>query len=122
MDHAPFHELCYNPSVTTNQINDYLSQHGNDSALAVDAAHGMSPLHMLSMNPHVPVETIAALFNSQTDTIFCEDSQQTPLDYARDYNIGGLIGMINGLCIHRQSSTPVEEDTIIYETDEENES
>ena len=123
MDHAPFHKVCYNPSVTTNQINDYLSQNGNDSALAIDAAHGMTPLHVISMNTHAPGETIAALFNSQTDTIFCEDNQQnTPLDYARDYNIGGLIEMITELCIHRHSSTPVEEDTIFYETGEEKES
>eukprot|EP00554_Chaetoceros_debilis_P011175 CAMPEP_0194109420 /NCGR_PEP_ID=MMETSP0150-20130528/8911_1 /TAXON_ID=122233 /ORGANISM="Chaetoceros debilis, Strain MM31A-1" /LENGTH=201 /DNA_ID=CAMNT_0038798367 /DNA_START=65 /DNA_END=667 /DNA_ORIENTATION=+ len=33
MDEAPFHKLCSNSSVTTNQISDYLHEHGNDSAL-----------------------------------------------------------------------------------------
>uniref|UniRef100_A0A7S3VG25 Uncharacterized protein n=1 Tax=Chaetoceros debilis TaxID=122233 RepID=A0A7S3VG25_9STRA len=105
MDAAPFHKLCYDSSVTTKQISDYLHEHGNDSALAIDPYHGMTPLHILSMNPHAPADTIAALFNSNIQTVFCADNQQkTPLEYARDYNVGGLIQMINCLCNHRNSS------------------
>ena len=60
---------------------------------------------MLSMNPHAPADAIAALFNSNMDAIFCADNQQkTPLEYARDYNVGGLVGMITSLCNHRNSS------------------
>jgi len=48
---------------------------------------------------------IAALFNSDMDANFCVDNQQkTPLDYARDCNVGGLVGMMNKLCSHRKSS------------------
>ena len=109
MDEAPFHKLCSDSSVTTKQISDYLHEHGNDSALAIDPYHGMTPLHILSMNPHAPADAIAALFNSNIQTVFCADNQQkTPLEYARDYNVGGLIRIINGLCNHRNSSIPVE--------------
>jgi len=105
MDEAPFHKLCYDSSVTTKQISDYLHEHGNDSALAIDPYHGMTPLHILSMNPNAPADAIAALFNSNIQTVFCADNQQkTPLDYARDYNVGGLIRIMNGLCNHRNSS------------------
>ena len=109
MDAAPFHKLCYDSSVTTKQISDYLHEHGNDSALAIDPYHGMNPLHILSMNPHAPADAIAALFDSNIQTVFCADNQQkTPLEYARDCNVGGLIQIINGLCNHRNSSIPVE--------------
>ena len=57
------------------------------------------------MNPYAPADTIAALFNFNIQAVFCADNQQkTPLDYARDYNVGGLIRIINGLCNHRNSS------------------
>eukprot|EP00554_Chaetoceros_debilis_P001197 CAMPEP_0194095892 /NCGR_PEP_ID=MMETSP0149-20130528/57063_1 /TAXON_ID=122233 /ORGANISM="Chaetoceros debilis, Strain MM31A-1" /LENGTH=350 /DNA_ID=CAMNT_0038781853 /DNA_START=91 /DNA_END=1139 /DNA_ORIENTATION=+ len=54
MDHAPFHKLCYNSSITTKHLNAYINEHGNDTALDIDTIHGMTPLHMLSMNPHSP--------------------------------------------------------------------
>jgi len=105
MDVAPFHKLCYNSTITTKHINDYLREHGNDSALAIDPIHGMTPLHILSMNPYAPADAIAALFNFNMQAVFCADNQQNnPLEYARDYNVGGLIQVINGLCNHRNSS------------------
>ena len=65
----------------------------------------MTPLHMLTMNPHAPAETIAALLNVNMEVAFCVDSQgKMSLDYARDYNVGGLVGMINGLCNHRHAA------------------
>jgi len=102
MDGAPFHKLCYDPSITTRTTSDYLIEHGNDSALQIDTSYGMTPLHMLSMNPQAPPDSIAALLDSNMDAVFCFDKKQkTPLDYARDYNVGGLVGMVAGLCIHR---------------------
>jgi len=104
MDEAPFHKLCYNSSITTKHINDYLNEHGNDSALAVDTIHGMTPLHMLSMNPHSPSDAIAALLDVNVEVAFCLDNQgKLSLDYARDYNFGGLVALVNGLCNHRNA-------------------
>jgi len=105
MDEAPFHTLCYKSSVTTKQINDYLDEHGNDTAAAIDPHHGMNPLHMLSMNPHAPSDAIAALLDVKADNAFGLDNQgKMPLDYARDYNVNGLIAMIKGLCNHRHGA------------------
>ena len=105
MDEAPFHKICYNSSVTTRKMIDYLNENGTDAVLAFDPYHDMTPLHMFSMNPHAPADAIASLFNSNTKTVFCADNQQkTPLEYARDYNVGGLIQLINVLCNHRNSS------------------
>ena len=105
MDAAPFQKLCYNSFVTTKQLNDYLTDHGDDSPLTIDAIHGMTPLHMLSMNPHAPADAAAVLLNVNMAVAFRMDNQgKTPIDYARDYNVGGLIVMIGSLCNHRHSS------------------
>ena len=80
--------------------------------LHIDTIHGMNPLHMLTMNPHTPADSISALLNSNIEAIFCLDVQQkTLLEYARDHNVSGLVGMIAGLCNHRNSSILVELDT-----------
>uniref|UniRef100_A0A7S3QFS8 Leucine-rich repeat domain-containing protein n=1 Tax=Chaetoceros debilis TaxID=122233 RepID=A0A7S3QFS8_9STRA len=105
MDEAPFHKVCCNSSITTKQINDYLTQNGNDIALSIDPYHGMTPMHMLTTNPNAPAETIAALLDVNVEVAFCADNEgNISLDYARDYNIGGLVGIINGLCNHRHAA------------------
>ena len=109
MDEVPFHKLCCSSSIATQLINDHLNEYGNDSAAAIDPIHGMTPLHVLSMNPYAPSETIAALLNVNVEFAFRLDyKEKMSLDYARDYNVGGLIGMINGLCNYKNSSNPAE--------------
>jgi len=104
MDHAPFHKLCYNSSITTKHLNAYINEHGNDTALDIDTIHGMTPLHMLSMNPHSPADAIAAVLDVDVEVVFRLDGQgKLSLDYARDYNVGGLVALVNGLCNHLQS-------------------
>jgi len=65
----------------------------------------MSPLHMLSINCHAPAETIAALLNVNVGVVFRLDNQgKIPLDFVREYNVGGLVAKINGLCNHRHAT------------------
>ena len=106
MDGAPFHKLCYDSSITAKQINDYIIENGKGSALAVDPHHGMPPLHMLSMNPNAPVNSIIALLNANMAAAFCLDNKdKNPLDYAIAYNADGLVAMTHALCIHKHSLT-----------------
>ncbi len=44
MDEAPFHKLCYDSLTATEEINDYLIENGNESALAIDSYHRMTLL------------------------------------------------------------------------------
>lgn len=67
MDKLIFH--FFNFSVTTNQVNDYLNEHSNDTALVIDKIHGVTPLHILSINPHDSADTIATIFNSNMEAI-----------------------------------------------------
>ena len=105
MDQVPFNKPFYDSSVTTKHINDYLAENGTEAALAIDTYHAMTPLHMLSMNPHAPADTIAALLDVDVEVAFCLDNQgKMSMDYAREYNVGGLVGIVNGLCNHRHAA------------------
>ena len=103
MDHYPLHKLCYEPSVTTKQINDYLSDKDTNYVTSgVDHHHFMMPLHVLAMNPHAPSGSITALFRTNTEALFHMDRlQNTPLKLADQYNVDGLLELVNCLCIHR---------------------
>lgn len=102
MDKTPLHKLCYDSSVTSSKINAYVNDNGVDAALAVDAIYGMIPLHILSMNPNAPADAISALLVVNMEAAFRVDYQgKNSLDYAREYNAGGLVGMVNVLCNHR---------------------
>eukprot|EP01083_Nonionella_stella_P274970 933809_1 len=117
MDEYPFHKLCSSVNVNTQQINDYLhdNDNGSHSAVQIDPYHGMTPLHMLAVNPHAPADTLTGtlLFhgsgNANTihmDTVFVEDNQgNTPIDYARQYNVPGLLKMVEMLCMNRMNNT-----------------
>jgi hypothetical protein len=138
MDEAPpFHKMCCDPFVGAQKVNDCRNENGNDcSAIVIDTVHGVSPLHILAMNPHAPADAFAALINDNMEAIFCLDNMQpisidlidimypskedkipiakekrTPLDFARENNVGGLIAMISILCNHRNSSVPFHVDT-----------
>lgn len=101
MDKTPFHKLCYTSFITTKQINNYLNEDISNSALQSDPVRSMTPLHLLAMNPHAPADSIVALFESNIDAVFSLDNDlNTPLDYAREYNAGGLLAMIASLSIH----------------------
>ena len=85
MDEAPFHKLCYNSSIATKHLKDYLNERGNDSALAIDTIHGMTPLHMLSMNPHASADAMTALLDVDMEVVFRLDNQgKISLDHARN--------------------------------------
>eukprot|EP01083_Nonionella_stella_P011595 32902_1 len=87
MDNSPFHKLCYDVSVTASKISDYLDEHGHDSALQVDAIHGMLPLHMLARNPHASVDAILTLLKANTNAVNVMDfEKKTPMHYALTYN------------------------------------
>ena len=108
-DQSPLHKLCYESPITTQKINPNLYENCNDS-LAIDSIHGMTPLHMLVMNPFASADCLSALLDSRMEAIFrLDNKQKTPLDCARNYNVGGLVGMIVGLWNHRNSSIALVE-------------
>ena len=96
-------------AIATKEINDYIHENDNDAALAIDPHHGMTPLHMLTMNPHAPADAIAALFNSNMYAIFC--AAKDSLRICKILQCWGLVGMITSFCNYRNSSILVKSDT-----------
>lgn len=64
----------------------------------------MAPLRTLAMSPHTQAGANVTLPD-------LDNSQKIPLDNARKFNAGGLIGSITGLYNHRNSSICVKSDT-----------
>lgn len=97
----PFHSVCYDTSVTTKQISEYLDENGNDAALAIDSIRSMTPLHMLSRNPHAPVDAILTLLKANTNVANVEDNRgKTPLFYALHNNPCAFVRMYSYLRKH----------------------
>lgn len=101
MDEWPFHKLCYSSTITTEQINNYLNENGNDFALQIDEIRGMTPLHVLTMNPYAPTDAIFALCKANTNAANVKDDEgKTPLDYALNYNPCDFVRIYSYLCDH----------------------
>ncbi|MCP4748032.1 MAG: leucine-rich repeat domain-containing protein [Desulfobacteraceae bacterium] len=103
-DEYPFHRICFDSCVTTNELNDYFNEGEgrNSNAALLNEYNRASPLHMLSMNPHAPEDAFAMLFKRWKHAIFKKDLlNNTPLQYAEIHNVRGLIAMIGCLCEHR---------------------
>ena len=67
----------------------------------------MTPVPMYGKNPYASAYSIASLQESNIEAIFGLDRKgKTPPEYARDYNVGVLVGrMVNGLCSQRPDTS-----------------
>ncbi len=100
----PLHKACLQINVSTQTIHDCILTHGPIVASIIDH-DGMTPLHILAMNPHADSGTIIACFEAEMSCAFLGDSRgNTPLEYLKEYNLEGYTTMITSLCIHRESS------------------
>eukprot|EP01083_Nonionella_stella_P094821 266144_1 len=114
-----YYALHYNPCAFVRMYS-FLREHANtieidiqswgvQSWRGVDTDPGCTPLHVLARNPFVPAHVIAALLELKMDDAFCPDNEGlSPLDYAKEYNVDGLVKMIAVLCNHRNSTSSFE--------------
>ena len=59
------------------------------------------------MNPYASAESIAALLKPDKAAAFgLDNTDKSPLDYAKAYNADGLVAITNTLCIHKDSLDP----------------
>jgi len=94
-------------SITLKKIQSYLSANINrkESIAQSDDFYGMTPMHFLAINPLSPPDAIGLLFDMNRDSAFSLDHQEnTPLDYARDYNLPALLKLVEALCMQRSAS------------------
>jgi len=99
----PLHKACLDINVSAQVIEDTLHTHG--VAEAYNTAHGgMTPLHILSLNPHATAECILTCFEVNMNAVFVKDvTGETPLDHLREYDIDSHIVVIASICIHRDN-------------------
>ncbi len=127
LDNLPFLKLCMDPSINVQRIQHYLQQNvgivtdthesteTNNDAAETQAhvvqklePYGLTPLHILAMNPHATTSTIVACCNAYPSATICHDEKGcTPLDYMWKYGkFDGIIGTIlQVLCIQRNNLT-----------------
>ncbi len=129
LDNLPFLKLCMDPYINVQRIKNYSREgegmetvarenvgtnHGaaetNHGAAETHVLqkiepYGLTPLHILAMNPHASTSTILACYNAHPSAAIIHDERGcTPLDYMWKYGkFDGIIGIIQALCIHRNN-------------------
>ncbi len=99
-DDLPIHRACYyaNDDTQSRAVVDLLSTllQENKRALAATDAMGMTPLHILSCNPHISVEMVQLLVKKDPSLLTCTDvTESTPLQLflcCRGLFLGGDVG------------------------------
>ncbi len=99
----PLHKSCLNVNVSVQSIQGCILDHGTDAASIIDH-DGMTPLHILAMNPHADSGTIVACLETDKRSAFVGDSRgNTPLDYLlKEDNFEGFTAVVMSLCVHRE--------------------
>ena len=116
--YSPLHNLCWDPSVTTNNIHQYIQTHhnGEERATTKDKPQ-FTPLHILAVNPSVTGELITPYLQLAPDVATMQDNKQdkTPLYMLCSVqsfvdSTGSTIGAYLGGCIEGKQSAFVTDD------------
>ncbi len=112
----PLHQECLDTNVSAQSIRQCIVTHGK--AAAYDTASyggGMTPMHILALNPHANTLAINACFESNMGAVLerfsdggrlqpCPLSDNTPLEYLAEYDVNSYLSVIAGLCKHREAN------------------
>ncbi len=104
LDDLPLHRICMDTSITSHMITDFTKEHGTEAALQTDE-HEMTPLHLLTINPHANLPSIMACYDTNPSATICHDDRSlTPIDYLWEYdNLEGITSIIQALCLQRET-------------------
>ncbi len=101
----PLHRACLDVNDVARKVQDCIAAHG-PAATHNKAYGGMTPLHILTMNPHANSGAILACLEANMSAAFwIDDKGNTPLDYLKEYNVKSFLTVIQALCIHRVASS-----------------
>mmetsp|Transcript_9661 Transcript_9661/g.11184 ORF Transcript_9661/g.11184 Transcript_9661/m.11184 type:complete len:355 (+) Transcript_9661:121-1185(+) len=107
---SPMHKVCLDTNVSSQSIKECIDTNGPGTVSIIDH-DGMTPLHILSMNPHADTGSILTCFYENMNVAFVSDSRSnTPLDYLRIYHIEAHTVVIAALCMARQDNTRLDDD------------
>ncbi len=99
----PLHRDCLNTHVNAQQIFGCIHEHGSAVAAMMDH-DGMTPLHILAMNPHADEGSLMACLDANMSAAILGDGRGfTPLDYLRVYHdIEDHTAVLSALILHRE--------------------
>ncbi len=100
----PLFKLCMDTDVSTRRIEDTLRENGVQCAYQANH-HGLTPLHVLVMNPYATINMIQACYAANPSAAIMRDGRgMTPIDYMWEYdNVEGIISIVHSLCTDRES-------------------
>jgi len=123
----PLHKVCLNTNVTADSIRQCIEDHGIAAAYNTDYGDGMTPMHILALNPHADTGAILTLFHANMGVVFetysegeddihGEDENEehsaiggkTLLDCLCEYDVDSYLSIIAALCRHREGHTQVQ--------------
>mmetsp|Transcript_3702 Transcript_3702/g.4261 ORF Transcript_3702/g.4261 Transcript_3702/m.4261 type:complete len:398 (-) Transcript_3702:101-1294(-) len=108
----PLHRACLDFRVSAQSIHECIVTHGTEGAYARGYG-GITPMHILALNPHATTGSILTLFHINMCSVFehYTDSlgpgegtgmhQKTPLDFLLEYDVYSFISVMAALCKHR---------------------
>ncbi len=99
----PLHQACLDTDVNAQSLHDCVDTHGPDNAALRDH-DGMTPLHILAMNPHADVRVVGACFRVDMNAAVKSDNRgNTPLDYLKvHHDIEYHTFLMASLCMYRE--------------------
>ncbi len=100
----PMHKTCLSTDVSSQTIHTCFRTYGPVTAFMTDH-DGMTPLHILTMNPHATPASILTCLNLNINAAFMrDDSDMMPMDYLWKYErLESLFTVIQSLCLHRDA-------------------
>ncbi len=101
---SPLYKTCLSFDVSATSIRQCIATHGLPRATYNGACYnGMTPMHIIALNPHADLGSIHTCLEADMSAAFVSDNRnKTPLDYLREYNMPGLVSVIQTLCHHRE--------------------
>jgi len=111
----PLHQACHSTNVSTQSISQYITAHGTAATYNTDYGDGMTPMHVLTLNPHADASSIMTCFeanmgaalepysNGRSNSYPSALSGKTPLDYLAEYNVESHLSIVAALCRHRET-------------------
>ncbi len=100
----PWYKACLDTIISAQTIQECIRTHGIAAAYTTDY-DGMTPLHILALNPHATTGCLLACFEANQRAAFVRDGRdKTPLDTLLEYgDLDSYSGIVTALCMRRMS-------------------
>jgi len=96
------HKICLRTNVSAQAIIECTQKYGSAIASVTDH-NGMTPLHILAINPHGNFAQIMFKVDFDALLVVKDNLKNTPLDYLRVYQMEIHTSFVTALCLHRNA-------------------